>query len=86
MDTVMPIDPPRPLACPCCASKDFAVLQEINFEMVVQGRDYQMSRHDAPRFEMWTCMTCGRTELFAMDPAKFPEQFPYMRRVVDGQG
>ena len=86
MQVLMPIDPPRPAACSCCNSKDFAVNEEINFEMSVQSGAYQTARDDAPRFEMWTCMTCGRTELFAMDPAKFPEHFPYMRRVVDGQG
>lgn len=54
--------------------------------MSVQNQAFQTARSDAPRFEMWACMTCGRTELFAMAPARFPEQFPYMRRVVDGQG
>jgi hypothetical protein len=39
----------------------------------------------APRFEMWACTHCGRTELFTQIK-KLLEEFPDARRVVAGQG
>jgi hypothetical protein len=72
---------PRPVTCPCCAASDFAVLP-VRFDMYVQG---VKGSDAAPRFEMWSCTGCGRTELF-VQVTKLLADFPDARRVVAGQG
>ena len=62
-----------PKPCPSCGCEQFFRLGPLTLDFTIGSREYPFGKR--PELETLTCVSCGRTDWYAIDPATIQQNF-----------